>query len=48
MAEIVASAYSRGVLAIGWRRTADGSVVLNADAETSVTLTSEDELVVVG
>jgi hypothetical protein len=27
---------------------ADGSVVLNADAETSVTLTSDDELVVVG
>ncbi len=48
MAEIVAAAYAVGVLAIGWRCTADGSVVLNADVDASVTLTSDDELVVVG
>ena len=48
MEEIVAAAYAAGVLAIGWRHTADGSVVLNADADASVTLTSDDELVVVG
>jgi voltage-gated potassium channel Kch len=48
MVEIVAAAYAAGVLAIGWRHTADGSVVLNADADSSVTLTSDDELVVVG
>jgi hypothetical protein len=48
MAEIVAAAYAAGVLAIGWRCSADGSVVLNADADSSVTLTADDELVVVG
>jgi hypothetical protein len=48
MAEIVAATYAAGVLAIGWRQTADGSVVLNADAAASVTLTESDELVVVG
>jgi hypothetical protein len=48
MAEIVAATYAAGVLAIGWRHTADGSVVLNADAGASVTLTDDDELVVVG
>ena len=48
MEEIVAAAYAAGVLAIGWRHTAVGSVVLNADADASVTLTSDDELVVVG
>lgn len=48
MAEIVAVAYGAGVLAIGWRHTVDGSVVLNADADASETLTTDDELVVVG
>lgn len=48
MAEIVAAAYAAGVLAIGWRHTVDGSVILNADADASVALTSDDELVVVG
>ena len=48
MAEVVARAYGAGVLAIGWRYTADGSVVLNARIETSVTLVADDELVVVG
>ena len=48
MSEIVAAAYAAGVLAIGWRHTTDGSVVLNADADASVTLSSDDELVVVG
>lgn len=48
MAEIVAAAYAAGVLAIGWRHTVDGSVVLNADAGASVTFGDDDELVVVG
>ncbi|HUS43107.1 MAG TPA: hypothetical protein VMY16_10600 [Ilumatobacteraceae bacterium] len=48
MNELVTSAYEAGVLAIGWRRTVDGSVVLNADGGTSVTLAADDELVVVG
>lgn len=48
MDEIVAAAYAAGVLAIGWRHTADGSVVLNADGDTSVTLTGDDEVIVVG
>ena len=48
MNELVTSAYELGVLAIGWRHTADGSVVLNADGATSVTLGADDELVVVG
>ncbi len=48
MGEIVAAAYAAGVLAIGWRRAADGSVVLNPDADASVTLDDDDELVVVG
>ena len=48
MNELVMSAYELGVLAIGWRHIVDGSVVLNADAGTSVTLAPDDELVVVG
>jgi hypothetical protein len=48
MADIVAAAYAAGVLAIGWRHTADGSVVLNADVGVTVTLAATDELVVVG
>jgi Trk K+ transport system NAD-binding subunit len=48
MADIVAVAYAAGVLAIGWRHIADGSVVLNADAGVTVTLAAADELVVVG
>lgn len=48
MAEVIARAYGAGVLAIGWRHTADGSVVLNARVETSVTLVADDELVVLG
>ena len=48
MGEIVAAAYAAGVLAIGWRHTADGAVVLNADADASVTLADDDEIVVVG
>lgn len=48
MAEVVARAYGAGVLAIGWRRAADGSVVLNARADTTVTFDADDELVVVG
>ncbi len=34
MNELVTAAFEAGVLAIGWRRTADGSVVLNADGFT--------------
>ena len=48
MDELVMSAYELGVLAIGWRHIVDGSVVLNADGGTSVTLAPDDELVVVG
>ncbi len=48
MGDIVTVAYAAGVLAIGWRRTADGSVVLNATVDTSVTFGDDDELVVVG
>ena len=48
MNEIVAAAYSAGVLAIGWRRAADDAVVLNPDADTAVMLGAADELVVVG
>jgi voltage-gated potassium channel Kch/K+/H+ antiporter YhaU regulatory subunit KhtT len=48
MQEIVARAYGAGVLAIGWRRTADGSVLLNPGVDRSVTLVADDELVVVG
>jgi len=48
MNEIVAAAYSAGVLAIGWRRAADDAVVLNPNADTAVTLGAADELVVVG
>jgi hypothetical protein len=48
MADIVAAAYAAGVLAIGWRHTADGSVVLNADVGVTVTLAATDEVVVVG
>ncbi len=48
MQEVVARAYGAGVLAIGWRRAADGSVVLNARVDTSVTLAPDDELVVLG
>ena len=48
MAEVVAHAYGAGVLAIGWRCAADGSVVLNSRVDTSVTLGADDELVVVG
>jgi hypothetical protein len=48
MEQVVARAYDAGVLAIGWRCAADGTVVLNARAETSVTLGAHDELVVVG
>ena len=48
MAEIVAAAYGAGVLAIGWRHTADGSVLLNADVGVSVTFFADDEIIIVG
>ncbi len=48
LADIVTTAYAAGVLAIGWRHVIDGSVVLNAHIDTSVTLGDDDELVVVG
>ncbi len=48
-ADVVASAYAAGVLAIGWRRTVDqGEVVLNPSASDRVTLSADDEIVVVG
>jgi hypothetical protein len=48
MQEIVARAYGAGVLAIGWRCAADGSVLLNPSVDSTVTLVADDELVVVG
>jgi hypothetical protein len=48
-ADVVASAYAAGVLAIGWRRTVDqGEVVLNPSVSDRVTLSADDEIVVVG
>jgi hypothetical protein len=48
-ADIVATSYAAGVLAIGWRRAADqGAVVLNPSATDRVTLLPEDEIIVVG
>ena len=48
-ADIVATSYAAGVLAIGWRRVADqGEVVLNPSAADRVTLLPHDEIVVVG
>ncbi len=48
-ADVVARSYAAGVLAIGWRRSADhGDVVLNPHADDRVTLTADDEIVVVG
>ncbi len=48
-ADVVASAYATGVLAIGWRRTVDqGEVVLNPTASDRVTFSADDEIVVVG
>jgi hypothetical protein len=48
-ADVVASAYAAGVLAIGWRRTVDqGEVVLNPRLSDRVTLSADDEIVVVG
>ncbi len=48
-ADVVASAYAAGVLAIGWRRIVDqGEVVLNPSVSDRVTLSADDEIVVVG
>lgn len=46
--EIVASAYTTGVLAIGWRLAADGAVVLNPRVDRQVSLSPDDELIIVG
>lgn len=46
--EIVASAFAAGVLAIGWRCAADGAVALNPPAHERVTLSADDEIVIVG
>ena len=48
--DVVTVAYAAGVLAIGWRRTADGvaRVVLNPGWSDRVTLSSHDEIIVVG
>jgi Trk K+ transport system NAD-binding subunit len=50
MQDVVAAAYAGGVLAIGWRQTADGvaRVVLNPDSSDRVVLSPSDEIVVVG
>jgi hypothetical protein len=46
--DIVAAAYRVGVLAIGWRLAADGAVVLNPYVDRHVTLSTDDEIVIVG
>lgn len=45
--EIIASAYSARLLAIGWR-DAGGEVVLNPERSQRVTLTDDDQIVVIG
>lgn len=49
-ADIVATAYAEGLLAIGWRRsrTHGGQLVLNPNASERVALTPDDEIVVIG
>jgi voltage-gated potassium channel Kch/K+/H+ antiporter YhaU regulatory subunit KhtT len=47
-ADIVATAYAAGVLAIGWRTADDGNVVLNPHVDQQMNLSAGDELVVVG
>ena len=48
-ADIVATSYTAGVLAIGWRRVADqGEVVLNPASSEQVTLSPHDQIIVVG
>ena len=47
-ADIVAAAFAAGVLAIGWRGVADGAVVLNPPVGERVTLSADDEIVIVG
>ena len=48
--DVVAAAYAAGVLAIGWRFTTDGvgHVVLNPASSERVTLSPDDEIIVVG
>jgi len=50
MRDIVATAYGRGALAIGWRRPADlgGELVLNPSADRRLDLAPGDEIVVIG
>ncbi len=50
MREVVTTAYAAGVLAIGWRHTGNGNgdVVLNPHAGQRVTLSPDDEIIVVG
>jgi len=47
--DVVAAAYAAGLLAIGWRQTADESarVVLNPDSSVRVTFSPDDEIIVV-
>ncbi len=48
-ADIVATSYTAGVLAIGWRRVADqGEVVLNPASSERVTLSPHDQIIVLG
>jgi Trk K+ transport system NAD-binding subunit len=46
--DIVAAAFGAGVLAIGWRYAANGSVVLNPPTGEHVALSDDDEIVIVG
>jgi hypothetical protein len=45
--DIIATAYSAGLLAIGWRDVG-GEVVLNPDLSSRATLTKDDQIVVIG
>ena len=48
-ADIVARSYAAGALAIGWRLVSEGGdVVLNPSADQRITLSADDEIVVVG
>jgi hypothetical protein len=48
MPDVVVAAYRRGMLAIGWRRSDDGELVLNPSADRRLDVVPGDEIVVVG
>jgi hypothetical protein len=46
--DVVATAYSNGLLAIGWRNTREEHVVLNPDRSEQADLVDGDQIVVIG